>query len=168
MRFHFSPAREPASRPLTSDESWRGCGFLADLGYASIQRLRACEAPDVRFVSRLKDNWKPKVDSSARGQVTGEFWPGTDLAALWEDETLVLDGRHGASAWRRRQAPAASQAGGVQPPKGYCFVSRTCPLGSARCRSLTSTAGAGRWNAASGWTSPCTVSTRSTPSGPAP
>jgi hypothetical protein len=28
---HFSPAREPASRPLTVDASWRGDGLLADL-----------------------------------------------------------------------------------------------------------------------------------------
>jgi hypothetical protein len=35
--------------------------------YARIARLRACEAYAVQFVIRLKDNWKPKVDYSARG-----------------------------------------------------------------------------------------------------
>jgi Transposase DDE domain len=70
VRYHFSLGREHDSRHLTVDESWRGCGLLADLGYAGLARLRACEAPDVRFVLHLKDNWKPKVDSIARGQVT--------------------------------------------------------------------------------------------------
>jgi Transposase DDE domain len=56
VRYHFSPAREHDSRHLTIDESWRGCGLLADLAYASLDRLRACEAHGVRFVIRLKDN----------------------------------------------------------------------------------------------------------------
>jgi hypothetical protein len=92
VRYHVSPAREHASRPLTIDASWRGCGLLADLGYARLARLRACEAHDVRVVLRRKDNWQPKVDDSARGQVTGAFFPGTDLDALVEDDTRVLDG----------------------------------------------------------------------------
>ncbi len=53
--YHCSPAREHDRRHLTIDESWRGCGLLADLGYAGLARLRACEAHDVRFVLRLKD-----------------------------------------------------------------------------------------------------------------
>src|SRR5687768_5236735 len=39
----------------------------ADLAYASLARLQACDTYDVRFVIRLKDNWKPKVDYIARG-----------------------------------------------------------------------------------------------------
>src|SRR5919106_4230243 len=93
VRYPFSPAREHDSRHLTGDESWRGYGLLADLAYASLARLRACEAHGVRCVIRLKDNWKPKVHSIARGQVTQTFFPGTDLDALLEEETLVLDGR---------------------------------------------------------------------------
>ena len=90
---HFSPAREQDSRHLTIDASWRGYGLLADLAYASLKRLRACDAHGVRFVIRLKANWKPKVDDIARGPVTQEFLPGTDFAALLEEETLLLDGR---------------------------------------------------------------------------
>jgi hypothetical protein len=56
--------------------------LLADLAYASLAWLRACETYDVRFVVRLKDNWKPKMDYIARGQVTQAFFPGTDLQAL--------------------------------------------------------------------------------------
>jgi hypothetical protein len=93
MRYHVSPARDHDRRHLTIDESWRGYGRLVDLAYASLARLRACDAHGVRGVMRLTDNWKPKVHSIARGQVTQTFFPGTDLDALLEDETLVLDGR---------------------------------------------------------------------------
>jgi DDE family transposase len=93
VRYHFSPAREPDSRHLEIDASWRGCGLLVDLAYARVARLRACTPPGVRFVIRLKDNWKPTVDFMARGQVTPEFFPGTDLNVLLEEEMLVLDGR---------------------------------------------------------------------------
>lgn len=129
VRYHFSPAREHDSRHLTIDESWRGCGLLADLGYASIARLEACEAHDVRFVIRLKDNWKPKVDYIARGQVTGEFFPGTDLDALIEEAILVLDGRaidadvHIGGA----KQPLHLRLVGVQTPKGYGFFLTNLP-----------------------------------------
>jgi hypothetical protein len=78
---------------LTIDESWRGYGLLADLAYASLERLRACEAHGVRFVIHLQENWKPKVDDVARGQVTQECFPGTDLEALLAQEILRLEGR---------------------------------------------------------------------------
>jgi hypothetical protein len=130
VRDHCRPAREHDSRHLTIDESWRGDGLLADLGYASLERLRACEAPDVRFVIRLKDHWKPKSDYVARGQVTQEFFPGTDFDALLEDETRVLDGRamdadvpvgQGTSALPLRRV-------GVQTPKGEgCFLTPLPP-----------------------------------------
>jgi hypothetical protein len=93
VRYHVSPAREHDSRHLTIDESWRGCGLLADLAYVSLDRLRACNAHDVRVVICLQDNWKPKVDSMARGKVTQECVPGTALEALLEEELRVLDGR---------------------------------------------------------------------------
>jgi putative transposase len=123
VHYHFSPAREHDSRHLQIDESWRGYGLLADLAYASLARLRACEGHGVCFVIRLKDNWKPKVDYIARGQVTQAFFPGTDLDVLLADETLVLDGRaidadvHVGGD----QQPLHLRLVGVQTPKGYCF-----------------------------------------------
>jgi hypothetical protein len=129
VRYHFSPAREHDSRHLTIDESWRGYGLLADLAYASLERLRACETHGVRFVIRLKENWKPKVDYIARGQVTQEFFPGTDLDALLEQETLVLDGRvidADVHIGRGSQALALRLVG-VQTPKGYCFFLTNLP-----------------------------------------
>jgi hypothetical protein len=118
---HFSPAREHESRHLQIDESWRGYGLLADLASASLDRLRACEAHGVQFVIRLKENWKPKVDSIARGQVTQEFFPGTDLDTLLEQKILRLDG-HVIDAdvhVGRRPHVLALRLVGVQTPKGY-------------------------------------------------
>jgi hypothetical protein len=129
VRDHVSPAREHDSRHLLIDASWRGCGLLADLGDARMARLRACEAPDVRVVLRLKDTWKPKVDAIARGQVTREFCPGTDLDTLLADDTLVLDGRaidadvHVGGD----QHPRHRRLVGVQTPTGYGWFLTNLP-----------------------------------------
>ena len=129
VQYHFSPAREHDSRHLEVNESWRGYGLLADLAYASLARLRACEAHAVQFVIRLKDNWKPKVDYIARGQVTQEFLPGTDLDTLLAEETLRLDGRViDADVHVGQRTPAlALRLVGVQTPKGYCFFLTNLP-----------------------------------------
>jgi len=92
VAYHLSPAREHDSRHLDIDETWRGRGLLADLGYASIARLEHCEKFDVRYVIRLKDNWKPKVDFIHAGDVTRTFLKGADFDALLDDEVLVLTG----------------------------------------------------------------------------
>ena len=123
VRYHFSPARDHDSPHLQIDESWRGHGLLADLAYASLARLQACETYDVRFVIRLKDNWKPKVDYIARGQVAPEFFAGTDLATLLADDILVLDGRAIDADVHvgREKHPLHLRLVGVQSPKGDCF-----------------------------------------------
>jgi putative transposase len=129
VRYHVSPAREHDSRHLTIDESWRGYGLLADLAYASLDRLRACVTHGVRFVIRLKETWKPKVDYVARGQVTQEFFPGADFDALLGEETLVLDGRAidaDVPIGRGRHAVPLRLVG-VQTPKGYCFFPTNLP-----------------------------------------
>jgi hypothetical protein len=129
VRDHCSPAREHDSRHLTIDASWRGYGLLADLAYASLERLRACESHRVRFVIRLKENWKPKVDYVARGQITQEFFPGTDCDALLEAETVVLDGRAidaDVHLGRGRRAVSLRLVG-IPTPKGYCFFLTNLP-----------------------------------------
>jgi hypothetical protein len=129
VQYHFSPAREHDSRHLEVNESWRGYGLLADLAYASLARLRACDAHAVQFVIRLKDNWKPKVDYIARGQVTQAFFPGTDLDALLAEETLRLDGRAidaDVHVGQRTHALPLRLVG-VQTPKGYCFFLTNLP-----------------------------------------
>ena len=69
---------------------------------------------------RLKDNWKPKVDYLARGQVTEACFPGADLDALLEDETLVLDGRASDADVHvgRGKARVEARLVGVQTAKG--------------------------------------------------
>jgi hypothetical protein len=129
VQYHLSPARDHDSPHVQIDDSWRGYGLLADLAYASLARLRACETYDVRFVIRLKDHWKPKVDYIARGQVTRDFFPGTDLDALLEEETLVLDG-HAIDAdvhVGEGTHPLPLRLVGVQTPKGYCCFLTNLP-----------------------------------------
>ena len=129
LREAFPGTGDYAAINLTIDESWRGCGLLADLAYASLDRIRACEAHGVRFVIRLKDNWKPKVDHIARGQVAQEFLRGTDLDVLLEDKVLLLDGRAIDADVHVGKGKDAVQLGlvGVQTPKGHCFFLTNLP-----------------------------------------
>ena len=90
---HFSPAREHDSRHLDTGERYRNMGLLVDLGYVSIERLKACARNSVRYVVRLKENWKPRVNRVFRGEVHGEFFPGADFDVLLADEVIVLDGK---------------------------------------------------------------------------
>ncbi len=129
ISYHFSPAREHDSRHLKIDETWSGRGLLADLGYASIDRLRACVRHDVKFVIRLKDNWKPRVQEIHRGDVHKTFFAGADFDTLIEDETLVLEGRAvDASVEIGSGAQAlALRLVGVPTPKGYCWYLTNLP-----------------------------------------
>ena len=92
VAYHLSPAREHDAPHLTIDESWRGLGLLADLAYASLRLLRDCARHEVKYVIRLKENWKPRVQSVSRGNLTRTFAAGSDLDLLLAEETLVLDG----------------------------------------------------------------------------
>lgn len=129
VAYHFSPAREHDSPHLVIDESWRGYGFLGDLGYASIDRLRACQEHGVAFVIRLKENWKPKVDYIARGTVKKTFFAGTDLDALIEEDVLILDGK--TIDCDVTIGPPGRQVQvrlvGIDTPKGYCFFLTNLP-----------------------------------------
>jgi hypothetical protein len=154
--YHLSPAREHDAPHLRIDESWRGLGLLADLGYASLDLLRTCERCGVHYVIRLKENWKPKVDHVARGTLRETFAPGTDLDLLIDAETLVLDGKvidadvrvgRGAREIRCRLV-------GVPTEKGYCYFLSSLPPASRRARSPTSTGSAGRSRATTNSTSP--------------
>jgi hypothetical protein len=129
VAYHFSPAREHDSRHLDIDESWRGYGLLADPGYASLARLRACIEYDVRFVIRLKENWKPKVHAVARGQVAKMFFAGSDLDVLLDDEALLLEGKPVDATVRVGSGKDSLELRlvGVPTPKGYCFFLTNLP-----------------------------------------
>jgi putative transposase len=92
IEYRLSPAREHDNAHLAIDQTWRGLGVLLDLGYASFKLIRDCYEHDVRFVIRLKDSWKPRVQHIARGKLLKQFVGGTDFDCLVNDEVLVLDG----------------------------------------------------------------------------
>jgi hypothetical protein len=128
-RDHGSPAREHDSPPLQIDESWRGCGWLADLASASLARRRACEHDEGHFVIRRKDHWTPQVDHIAHGQVTRQFCPGTALDVLLAEHTLILDGQAMAAAGPVGGAsiPLPVRLVGAQTPPGDGFFRTNLP-----------------------------------------
>lgn len=91
--YHLSPAKEHDNPHLVVDERYRGKGLLVDLGYVSLKLIRDCKKYGISLVVRLKENWKPKVTSIHRGEVQGEFFPGTDFDALLMNEVITLNGR---------------------------------------------------------------------------
>lgn len=63
--YHITSGRTHDGPELVIDERRRGTGLIVDLGYASFDLLRKCEAHDVRLVVRLKGGWKVYVDELA-------------------------------------------------------------------------------------------------------
>jgi putative transposase len=127
--YHITPARDHDSSVLVVDESRRGTGLLMDLGYASIDRLTECEAFDVRYVLRLKANWKPRIDRLVRGTITSDVAAGADLDVLIDDDILLLDG-HAIDAdvtVGRAEQIVKGRLVGVPTPKGYCFFLTNLP-----------------------------------------
>lgn len=78
---------------------------------------------DVKFALKLKENWKPKVDHVARGEFAKVFFSGTDLNALIESETLVLDGKCVDADARvgSGKEELCLRLVGVYTPKSCCF-----------------------------------------------
>lgn len=123
VAFHLSPAREHDAPHLVIDESWRGLGLLCDLGYASHRLLRACEEFDVRYVIRLKENWKARVTHIARGREAATFVPGTDFDDLLAAGVIRLDGRviDADVTLGGGNSRITARLVGVPTEKGYCF-----------------------------------------------
>lgn len=121
--YQLSPARDHDSPFLIVDESRRGTGLLIDLGYASVARLADCDTHDVRYILRLKDGWKPRVDRLVRGTITRDVLEGESFDVLLENEVLQLDG-HAIDAdvtLGRSGQSVRSRLIGIHTPKGYCF-----------------------------------------------
>ena len=93
FNYSVSPARDHDAPHLTIDESWRGLGLLADLGYASLKLLSDCQEHGVHFVIRLKENWKPRVLAVGRGDFRKTFLSGSDLDVLFASGAVVLEGK---------------------------------------------------------------------------
>jgi Transposase DDE domain len=129
VSYQITPARDHDSPALIVNESRRGTGLLVDLGYASIDRISECETFDVRYVLRLKDNWKPRIDRLVRGSITGDVAAGADLDVLIDEDILILDG-HAIDAdvtLGRLGRTVKSRLVGVPTPKGYCFFLTNLP-----------------------------------------
>jgi putative transposase len=129
VAYKITPAREHDSPHLDVGESRRGTGLLMDLGYACLARLAACETHDVKYVIRLKENWKPKVNRLVRGSDFPELAEEADFDTLFDEEVIVLDGQAidadvtvGRNALRVR-----SRLVGIPTPKGYCFFLTNVP-----------------------------------------
>jgi len=78
---------------------------------------------DVKFVMRLKDNWKPTVDRLIRGAAFPDAVEGADFDALLDEDIVVLDG-HAIDAdvsVGRGALKVACRLVGIPTPKGYCF-----------------------------------------------
>lgn len=130
VHYHFSPAKEHDSKHLAIDESWEGRGLLADLGYASIKRIRECVKHNVWFVIRLKLNWKPKVTKIRRGEVNRTFAPGADFDMLLSKGTLRLNGKaiDAEVEVGEGEEKVSLRLVGVPSPKGlYCFFLTNLP-----------------------------------------
>jgi hypothetical protein len=121
--YQFSPARDHDSPFLVVDEARRGTGLLMDLGYASLARLADCDTYDVRYVMRLKDNWKPRVDRLVRGSISAAVIDGDDFDVLLDQDVLCLDGRaiDADVTLGRGGQSVRSRLIGIPTPNGYCF-----------------------------------------------
>lgn len=125
--YHFSPARDHDSPHLVLDESWRGMGLLADLGYASVARLRDCQRFGVSVVIRLKDGWKPKVERVARADLKRTFVPGTDLDLFLQDVYLDLGNVIDVDVRIGHEELPMRLVGVLAPSKGYRFYLTNLP-----------------------------------------
>ena len=98
-------------------------------GYASIARLANCESHDVRYVMRLKDNWKPKVDRLVRGAISDAVIDSDDFDVLLEEDVVRLDGRviDADVTLGRGAQKIQSRMVGIHTPKGYCFFVTNVP-----------------------------------------
>ncbi len=123
VAYHLSPAREHDSLHLNIDESWRGLGLLCDLGYASFARLLDCQTHGVKYVMRLKENWKPKVQRVVRGEVSETFVPGMDFDLAIDIVAIGLGGKVFDADVRlgSGEHQISSRMVGVPTPKGYLF-----------------------------------------------
>lgn len=123
VAYQFSPARDHDSPFLVVNETRRGTGLLIDLGYASLARLADCDTYDVRYVMRLKDNWKPRVDRLVRGAISDAVVDGDDFDVLLEQDVVRLDGRaiDADVTLGRGSLAVRSRLIGISTPKGYCF-----------------------------------------------
>jgi len=135
--YSLSSAREHDARHLEIDETWRGLGLIVDLGYASLKLIQDCEKHDVRFVMRLKEGWKPKVERLLRGEFSRTFFAGADFDALIDEEVLILSGSvidAEVTLGQGTQKVRCRLVGVVAPDGGYRFYLTNLPACVGPCQ----------------------------------
>ena len=127
--YKITPARDHDSPHLAVDGTRRGTGLIADLAYVSLVRLRECDTHDVRYVVRLKDDWKPTVDRLVRGTGFPKMARGQDFDSLLEDDVIIRDGNpiDADVTLGRGAVRVKSRMVGLATPKGYCFFLTNLP-----------------------------------------
>lgn len=130
--YTLSPAREHDAPHLVVDEARRGTGLIVDLGYASLRFLSECETHDVRYVVRLKDNWKPRVDRIVRGAAPKGIVAAEDFDVLLDQDLILREGNaiDADVTVGRGSRQVLSRLVGVPTPKGYCFFLTNLPRGT--------------------------------------
>lgn len=123
VSYKITAARDHDSPHLLVDETRRGTGLLMDLGYARIDRLAECDVYDVKYVVRLKDNWKPTVNRLVRGSDFPDLAEEADFDTLFDDDVIVLDGQaiDADVTVGRGSIRVRCRLVGIPTPKGYCF-----------------------------------------------
>ena len=123
VSYKITPAREHDSPHLVIDQARRGTGLLIDLGYARIDRLAECEAHDVKYVVRLKENWRPTVNRLVRGSDFPDLAEDADFDTLFDQDVIVLDGQaiDADVTVGRGATRVPCRLVGIPTPKGYCF-----------------------------------------------
>lgn len=89
--YELSPAKEHDSKRFKVTEAMRGYGLLMDLGYASHERLRACQKYGVSVVIKLKSHWKARIQDVYEGEIR-ELFEGTDFAEAMKVGALRCEG----------------------------------------------------------------------------
>ncbi len=123
VSYQFSPAKDHDSPFLTVDAFRRGQGLMFDLAYVSLERLSACVEHHVKFVCRLKENWKPSIERLVRGTLTEPLDGGEDLDMLLDEDILLCDGKaiDADVTVGRGAVKVGLRLVGVPTDKGYCF-----------------------------------------------
>jgi hypothetical protein len=132
--YKITPAREHDSPHLVVDAARSGSGIIADLAYVSLRRLDDCERHDVRYVVRLKENWKPTIDRLVRGTGFPAMAKGQDFDSLLEDDVIIRDGNpiDADVTLGRGALRVKSRMVGLSTPKGYCFFLTNLPRSTHR------------------------------------
>jgi putative transposase len=123
VSYTLSPAAEHDARHFDLTDDLRGYGILFDLAYVSLARLEACNTRHIKYVCRLKNDWKPTVTRLVRGTCIEPLGGEEDFDLLLEDDVLVLDGKaiDAEVVLGRGAVRVPARLVGVPTPKGYCF-----------------------------------------------